>query len=279
LATLVDLPPGVKTAIEFNTYQVPAELGIEMPAQAAACVLDITAAQFAAYLEHLKAEASEDASRLLTDPDLAMAVDRLAVPAEGTILAIGDSLTTYRRSYAELLRHLLALRRPADGIRFQNRAQSGYTSTHARRSTYSQYVKLEPDLVFILLGGNDCQRFGAPALRTLVSIGEYRENIEAIVKAFREHTSAHLVLLTPIPVVPEMLRRVPDFSRSRLTWDNTDLQACGDALRSLALQHDLPIVDLMETLSPDPDLYFGDGVHLGPKGHEVILRLLLEVMG
>ena len=248
-----------------------------MPAQAAACVLNITVEQFNEHLEKVAAALDADARRLAERPEILATVDHLPLSPGATVMAVGDSVTAYRRSYAELLRVLLALRRPGDEIRFLNRAQSGYTSTHARRSTYSQYIKEDPELVFILLGGNDCERFGGPEARTLVSFGEYRENMEAIIHAFQTHTRARLVLLTPAPVIQHLLRKVPDFRKSRMSWSNTDLEVCSDVLRSLAFQYRLPLVDLMETFGPDPDpdLYFVDGLHPGPAGEELILEHLL----
>ncbi len=274
------LLPGIRTAIEFNTYEVPAELNIAMPPQAAACVLGIELEQFKAYVQQIEGLLLADARRLLRRPAIAAGLDRLPVRPGGTVLAIGDSVTTYRRSYFALLRELAELHRPDDGIRFANRAQSGYTTTHARRSTYRQYILEQPELVFILLGGNDCERFSGTGAGTLVSIAEYRENLEAIVRAFQEHTEAHLVLLSPVPVVPRLVERVTDHRRLGLSWDNGDLQACADAMRSLAFQHGLPFLDLMEVFGAPPDarLYFADGLHPGPKGEEVILEHLLAAL-
>lgn len=273
------LPPGVKTAIEFNTYEVPAELGIAMPPQAAACVLGITEEQFLAHVTSLSAEVNRDARQLAAEAHVAEAIDRLPVPRRGLVMSIGDSVTTYRRSYAELLRALLALRRPSDEIRFVNHAQSGYASTHARRSAYLHYIHEQPDLVLILLGGNDCERFGGPEASTLVSVDEYRRNMEAIIRAFRDNTSARLILLTPVPVVESMLRRVADFAKTQAAWRNADLQNCADALQSLALQYELPLVNLMNVLGePSPALYFPDGLHPGPDGQRIILKQLLQTV-
>lgn len=271
-----DLPPGVRTAIEFKTYEVPAELGIAMPAQAASCVLNIEMAQYNAHLAQLESALEADAARLAAEPDVAAAVRRLAVPAGGLVLVMGDSVSAYRRSYAELLRVLLDACCPDEHIRLVNRAQSGYTSTHARRAAYRQYVLEQPDLVFVLLGGNDCERFagGGP----LLSFGEYRDNMEAIVNAFAARTRARVVLLSPVPVVEKLWRQVPDHRRLAVSWDNADLQVYADALRSLAFQYGLPFVDLMEAFGEEPDagLYFVDGLHPGPRGEELILRRVLE---
>jgi acyl-CoA thioesterase-1 len=275
-----DLPSGIGTAIEFNTYEVPAELGIAMPAQAAACVLNITEEQFLSYVRGLAAKVDQDARMLLTEPDLATAIDRLPLRAGSKVMAIGDSVTTYRRSYVELLRAMTALRRPNDAIQFVNHAQSGYTSTHARRATYLKYIKEHPDLVLMALGGNDCERFGSSEAPTLVSPDEYRKNMEAILRAFRDNTSAHLVVLTPVPVMESMLKRVADFAQSQLTWRNQDLQVCADTLSELAIKYDLPLVNLMDTfgMNPPASLYLPDGLHPGSAGQQLILRQLLKAI-
>jgi len=274
------LPPGIRTAIEFNTYEVPAELNIAMPPQAASCVLNIELEQFNAYVQRIEELLLVDARRLLQRRDIAAGLDRLPVRQGGTVLAIGDSVTTYRRSYFALLRALVGLHRPDDGIRFANHAQSGFTTTHARRSTYRQYILEQPDLVVILLGGNDCERFAGAGAQTLVSIAEYLANLEAMVQAFQENTKARLVLVSPAPVAPKLVERVADHRRLGLSWDNGDLQACADALRSLAFRHSLPFVDLMEVFGSPPDarLYFADGLHPGPKGEELILEHLLAAL-
>jgi lysophospholipase L1-like esterase len=274
-----ELPPGVRTAIEFKTYEVPAELGIAMPAQAASCVLNIEVEQYNAHLAQIEAALRADATRLAARPEMAAAVRRLPIPDGGLVLVVGDSVSAYRRSYAELLRVLFGLCRPDSHIRLVNRAQSGYTSTHALRATYRQYVLEKPDLVFVLLGGNDCERFaGGPPL---LSFGEYRDNIEAIVAAFRARTQAQVVLLSPVPVIDKLWRQVPDHRRLKVSWDNNDLQVFADALRSLALQYNLAFVDLMEAFGTEPDagLYFVDGLHPGPRGEELILRRVLEMLG
>ena len=275
-----DLPLGIGTAIEFRTYEVPAELGIAMPPQAAACVLNITEERFLSYVENVAAKVDQDARKLLAEPDIRAAIDRLPLRPRSMVMAIGDSVTTYRRSYVELLRAMVALCRPDDAIQFVNHAQSGYTSTHARRGTYLQYIKERPDLVLIALGGNDCERFGGSEAPTLVSPDEYRRNMDAILRAFRDNTSAHLVLLTPVPVMESMLKRVADFAKSQLTWQNQDLQACADILSKLATKYGLPLVNLMDAFGVDPpsSLYLSDGLHPGPLGQQIILKQLLNAI-
>ena len=193
-------------------------------------------------------------------------------------MAVGDSITTYRYSYARLLAALLALHRPDDGIQFVNVAQSGYTSTHGLENSYTQFLALQPDWVFIKFGVNDCKRFGGEQAKTLVSLEEYRANMTAMVQAFLEHSRARPVLLTPAPVIEDVVNNNPDFQAMRMTWSNADIQARADFLQNLAAQYDLPFVDLTKIFGYDPDatLYVADGLHPGPAGQQLILEAVLQ---
>jgi acyl-CoA thioesterase I len=268
------LPADAAFAIDFNLHQVPAALGLAVPPSAGAALVGISEAQFLAYAGEVQAEVEAVACELLDEPGLAAVASSLRPGA--TIMTVGDSITTYRRGYAELLRAMLNRRYPEDGIRVLNVAQSGYTSTHARESTYTQWLAQGTDLVFVMYGANDCKRFGSPQARTLVSLREYTENLTAIVEAFQTDT-ARVMLLTPTPVVTDVTNRLPDFVAMRMTWDNADLAACAEAVRRIAGQHGAVCVDLFSAFGPQPDpaLYLPDGLHPGPAGQRVILETIL----
>jgi lysophospholipase L1-like esterase len=274
------LAPETAFLIDFNVHQVPAALGLEVPPAAAAAMLGITEAQFSHYVSGIEAGVARLASNLHAEPECAAAIVHLPVPPGGTVLAIGDSITTYRCSYARLLAALLALGRPADGIRFVNAGQSGYTSTHALEVTYTQFLALQPDLVFIMYGANDCKRFGSPQTRALVPLDAYRANMTAIIGAYQAHTHARLVLLGPTPVAEGIANRCPDFAAMRMTWDNADILAYTNAVGVLAAEHGLLFVDMVHAFGPDPDpaLYLPDGLHPGPEGQLLILREVLRAL-
>lgn len=274
------LAPETTFLIDFNLHCVPAALGLDIPATAAAAMFGISEAQFAAYLASVDAEINATAARLLARPGVAVAIDRLAVPPGGTVMAIGDSITTYRSGYAPLLHALLALRRPDETIRFFNGGQSGYTSTHGLEVTHTQFLAQQPDWVFIMYGVNDCKHFGGPQTKTLVSLDEYRRNMAGIVEAFLEHTAARLVLLTPTPVVERVVNSNPDFAAMRMTWDNADIRACAEAVSALADKHRLLLVDLVHAfgLDPDPALLLPDGLHPGPAGQQLMVESVLRAL-
>ncbi len=276
----IDLPPEIIFSLDFNLYWVPSTQGLEVSPAAAAEMLSITETKFLAYAAEVEAKVKRTAAGLLDRPVLGQAIDQLVIPVDGLVMAVGDSITTYRYSYARLLAAMVAIRRPADNIRFLNVAQSGYTSTHGLENVFTQFLSHRPDVVFIMFGVNDCKLFGGPEAKTLISCKEYRANMEGIVEAFLAHTAARPVLLTPAPVIEDIVNCSPDFQAMRMSWRNADLQARADVLRDLANRHSLPLVDLIELFgdAPDPDLYLPDGLHPGPAGQALILEAVLRTL-
>jgi lysophospholipase L1-like esterase len=281
MSTEVELGPEITFLIDFNLHWVPAALGLDVPPAAAAAMFNITEAEFLAYASQVEAEVNRIAASFLTQPDLAQIIDGWSIPTGGKVMAIGDSITTYRYSYARLLAAMLAQHRPADKIQVVNVAQSGYTSTHGLENTYTQFLAQQPDWVFIMFGVNDCKKFGSPPAKTLVSIEEYRANLAGMVKGFVRHTSARPVLLTPAPVVEDLVNENPDFAAMRMIWDNADIGTCAAAIHDLARQHQLPVVDLFDAFgsSPQPALYLADGLHPNALGQQLILKQVLQEVG
>lgn len=269
--------------IDFNVADVPAAVGLEATPAAAAAMYGVTPEQFAAYAGAVAAAVEAEARRLLDDPALGAAVEAFPVAPGGRLLFIGDSITTYRRSYARLLEAMLQARRPADRITVVNGGRSGFTSSHGIELTYVKFLGLDPNLVTVGFGGNDCKRFGEDDQgrgRLIVDPRAYRENLAGIVDAFRRHTSARVVVVGPTPVIPARIAANPDFAASRVRWDMADLLACNDTARKVADERGLAFVDQVQALgeAPDPRLYLADGLHPGPAGHVIMLRALLRAV-
>jgi len=131
-----------------------------------------------------------------------------------------------------------------------------------------------------MFGVNDNKLFGGPEAKTLVSRKEYQANMEGIVEAFLMHTAARPVLLTPAPVIEDIVNNNPEFLMMQMSWRYADIQAQADVLRDLASRHSLPLVDLMELFgdAPDPEFYLPDGLHPGPAGQVLILEAVLRTL-
>lgn len=274
------LPPETAFLVDFNLHMVPAALGLVVPDEAAATMFGVTPEEIGRYSAAVDRQVMRTASELLAQSDLASAIKHWSLTDGSLVMAIGDSITTYRYGYARLLSAMLDLGRPTSGIRFVNVAQSGYTSTHGLEVTYTQFLTQKPDWVFIKFGVNDCKQFGGAHARTLVTLDEYRANLGAIVAGFQYFSQTKIVLLSPTPVVEDVANTFPDFLPMRMTWDNRNLKACADAVAELAAKHGLTFVDLFSLFgaSPDPAHYLPDGLHPGPSGHKLMVGRVLQAI-
>jgi len=276
------LSPEQMFQIDFNFQQVPSALAVDIPDVAAAAMLHIDTEQFTAYTQ-LAAEACRGvALDLIANPVLKDAVYTLKKPRSGdvsTILTVGDSITTYRYGYAEILRALLDIVEPQQNVHFTNYGRSGYTSTHGLEHTFTQYVQDKPDWVFLKYGANDTKHFNAPHGKLLVSVAEYTANMTQIIDALLK-IGTHLIVLSPTPIVESIVNSSPDFQAMSITWDNADLRACADALTTITNARDIPLIDLVKlfTTNPDPALYLPDGLHPGPQGHRIIIEQVLNAV-
>lgn len=285
MTDITPLSPESIFQIEFNMHQVPsghAQFGVDIPVEAAAAMLHISPAQFTAYTDSAFAECTTTARTLLEKPGVKEAVQKLITPrtsAISTIMTIGDSITTYRYGYAEILRALLILVEPEQTTQFYNHGQPGYTSTHGLDATYSQYLAQRPDWVFLNYGTNDVKRLGGAQGKLLVSTQEYIANMTQMVEAFLR-IGARVVVLTPMPFVQQIVTTNPALQALSMSWDIVDLQACAEALRTLTHKRGLPLVDLLAafTVKPDPLLYLADGIHPAPAGQRIIIEKVLEII-
>lgn len=255
--------------IDFNVQDVAIALGVDIPLAAGAVILGVDADDMSAYIAEADTIVARTAASLLeADPAVKAMVSFLN--STGRVMAIGDSITTYRYSYARLLKHLL----PTSEV--INHGYSGYTSNQGLELTHTRFVQAQPDVVFIKYGVNDCKRFAGVEGRTLVTPDEYRGNLTGIVQAFKQHTDADVVLLTPTPVVSEIIANNPDFDRMYLTWDNADLARLATVVREVSDVQQTRFVDLHSIFGsdPSPELYLPDGLHPNSAGQKAILKAI-----
>lgn len=256
--------------IDFNVHAVASALGLPIPDAAVAQIYGVDLAALNAYQSEIDAELALTAQPYQMHPGVG--VLQTFAKTTGRVLCIGDSITTYRRSYAHILRHLLT------GVEVVNRGFSGYTSTLGLELTYTQFLQLQPGVVLIKYGVNDCKQFGGGDTRPLVSHDEYAENLRRIVLAFQQHTPARIAVITPTPVIESVVNHNPDVAAMRLTWANTVLHDyAGLALQVAAQTGALP-VDLRGTFGDPPDAaYFcPDGLHPNADGQRLMLERVLE---
>lgn len=229
------------------------------------CYAEVTA--------RFEANARSAAQRLLADDRFATRVDALPFDTGQSVFAIGDSVTDDLQSWAEMLRHLLDLRRPGHGVRVVNGGLSAHTTAMVLRR-WPATLAQQPDWILCLLGGNDVTRVGPAPAKPQVSLSESVANLRELRRIAAAHTDATWVWITPAPVHEERIASFPPFLQGESTWRNADVLALAEAIRGF----DEPVVDLTRALGVPPreELQGPDGVHPSLAGQTVIAQAVVE---
>jgi lysophospholipase L1-like esterase len=258
-------------AIDFNLHDISVAAGLPILPSAEAQIYGVSEAEIAAYQAAVDAQNTATARELADLPEMSRFLERFR--AGQRVLFLGDSITTYRYSYARVLRYGLEPR----GVSVSNRAYSGYTSLHGVELTYTQCIDAQPDHVFVKYGTNDSKRFGAPDAPLFVGADEYASNIRMIVRGFQTHTKARITLLTPTLLVEPIVATDANIIALRIHWSNRDLRARGDVIAQIANETGVAWVDLRDCLGDPPDaaLFCPDGLHPNAEGEK---RMLMEIV-
>jgi lysophospholipase L1-like esterase len=215
-------------------------------------------------------QARHAAADLLADAEFAGRVERLPFRRGARILAVGDSITDDLQSWAEILRHVLAIARPDDDLTVVNAGLSAHTTAMILRR-WPSILHPAPDWIVCGLGGNDVTRIAGG--KPQVTLAESIDNLHELRRIAAERTQAEWVWLTPAPVDEERAASNPAFQYGASSWRNTDITAFADAISAF----DDPVVDLVDVLGvpANPDLQGPDGVHPSLTGQQRIVTALV----
>lgn len=218
--------------------------------------------------------ARDAALELLEDASFAERVDRLPFREGDTVVGVGDSITDDLQSWLEIVRHMLELRRPEDGIRIVNAGLSAHTTAMVLRRFVSNVISQEPDWIVCLLGGNDATRIDPEPNKPQVGIEETAENLEAMRRIAGEETGAEWVWITPPTYDEQRASSFPPFKMGQSVFRNDDIVAVGDLVRA---QGDT-VVDTQAVFGTPagPELQGPDGVHPSLAGQKAIARAFVE---
>lgn len=201
------------------------------------------------------------------------AIFGLPLGPDQSVLAVGDSATDDLQSWAEILRHLLDLRRPGDRVRVVNGGLSAHTTAMVLRR-WPAALAQRPDWVVCLPGGNDVTRVGPAPAKPQLGLAESIANLVELRRIATQLTSARWVWMTPTPVREDRVAEFPAFRHGQSTWRNADLLALAEAVGRFGE----PVVDLVAAFGtpPDSDLLGPDGVHPTLAGQAAIVTALVE---
>lgn len=237
-------------------------------------IFGLSPAEHAEITARFDANARRVATDLLADTRFAAAVDALPFRSGQTVLAVGDSITDDAQSWAEILRHLLDLRRPADRLQVVNAGLSAHTTAMVLRRWPATLAATRPDWVVCGLGANDITRVGPAPAKPQVSLEESVANLTELRRIAESHAHPTWVWLTPLPVCEDRVAAFPGFQHGQSTWTNADVVAFAEAMRGFAE----PVVDLVARfgIPADARLQGPDGVHPTLDGQSAIAQELVQ---
>ena len=239
-----------------------------------AAVYGLDAAAYREIVAGFAANARRAAEELLADPAFAARVDRLPFEAGTTVVGLGESDMDDLQSWLEILRHLLELRRPQDGISVVNQGISGQATDEALGRLVGFILPQQPAWIVCALGGNDAVRYGRQATKTRVSLDETAKNLAELRQLAAAQSAAEWVWVTRWPVDEARIAAYPPFQQAQFFLRGEDMDAVNELVRN---QPGL-VVDLVPVFGRPPTAeYLGeDGLHPSLAGHQAIARALVE---
>ncbi len=248
--------------------------GVTLGKDQLAALYGVDAQTYRDILARFAAAARQAAEELLADADFAARVDQLPFAPGETVVAFGDSLTDDLQSWAEILRHLLTLRRADDQIAIVNQGIGGDTTAAALRRLVP-ILQTQPAWIVCMLGTNDVMHNGKQATKTLVSLEETALNLAELRHlAATESATTEWAWVTAPPCDEDLIASSPFWAAYEISLRSDDLVAIADVLRD---EPD-PVVDLVALFGQPPaaGLLGEDGVHPTLAGQQAIVRALVE---
>ncbi len=196
--------------VQFSNIEkrFPLFQGVQDP-EAVADFIGIDVENFKKIRDSFDGQVRQAAEEILKDAAMLDKVGNLPFKPDDTIAVIGDSLTDDRQSWFHIFSRVLNMVIPKAKFQFIDASISDSLSADALRRLERDVMAKDPDWVFIALGSQDAMRLHLTTGRTLVSLAEFWENINAIESAILQNCKNPPVWITPPPVIPELMQQMP----------------------------------------------------------------------
>ncbi len=238
-----------------------------------ATIYGVTVGEYRAVRRRLANEVRGVAQEMLHDAGFARCVDKLPFHRKAVVVGLGDSITDDVQSSIEILKALLLLRRPKDKIQVVNAGISGDTTSNII-TRFLEVVNLKPNWIICMASTNDARRHGRKPTKTLVSLGETKQNFAMLRNYTRTQTKARWVWMTPCAVITKKISKHWILGPGQMMWRNEDLSAIARVIR----RQPEPFVDLQRVFGrpANPDLLMDDGLHPNLAGQKAIVTALVD---
>lgn len=206
------------------------------------------------------------------------------------ILFQGDSITDGNRykskasewdknhqighSYVYIITGLLGMQYPERGLEFVNRGISGNTAGELEKRWQTDALDIEPDVLSVLVGVNDCVRACNHAVKDL-SAARYEESYRSILRQSREkNPELKIILLEPFAYTDTQNIENAEIRRAILRTEQK-------IVRRLAEEFGATFVPLQQLFDQartvrEPAYWLWDGTHPTEAGHALIAREFLK---
>ena len=251
--------------IKFNMHKLILEVE-EGDAARLAAIFGAPEAEVQKVIDEMRRTVLEQVQKLKGEMEIPKPV------GSKTIAFVGDSITSDRASYLNILRELY---RNDSALVFVDAAVSGDKSDDAVMKFYFRTLNHRPDMVHILIGTNDLRHnndtFGCSA----VSLGDYRRNLTYMLQTLQEK-QIPTVVSQIAPVLNERLcKRFPE---DNWKYDYEEVEKANEIIRELAKLYGAKLNAMEEIYAAyrPEDLLLQDGLHLNELGQYLLTRQVLQ---
>lgn len=189
-----------------------------------------------------------------------------------TIVFVGDSITSDRTSYFNILKKVYE---EDDRLIFVDAAISGDKSDDAVMKFYLRTLKYKPDIVHILLGTNDLRHNNDEVAKSTISLEEYKKNISYMMSILKTQNIKIVISQISPVLIGGIKKRFPE---DNWTYDSEEICKLNKIIEEIAYEYGASL-NAMEKIyccySPET-LLLQDGLHLNDKGQYLLAKHVLS---
>ncbi len=212
------------------------------------------------------------AEEILKEEEMMKQIGKLPFSPGETIAVVGDSITDDRQSWFQVFRNVLDKAVSESNFSYVDASLADSLSADVLRRIERDVFAHKPDWVFVALGSQDALRLHITTGRTLVSLAEFWENLNAIESTILKNCPNLPVWITPPPVITELMQKMPLHDG---IIEEEDLKY----FREVVAGKSGYVVDPAGTRMGDPPKawnYMNDGFHPSLAGNMETVRCILK---
>lgn len=219
------------------------------------------------------ASAKGAAEELLKEDAVNDALEKLPFDAGDTIAVVGDDAADDLQGWFPMLRHVVEGATSVK-INWVNTAVTGNNSLDVLRTIQRDALASQPDWVFVHIGLHDAMQMPIVGNKTMVSLADTWENINALETLISDGVPNPPVWITPTPVIEELV------SESPFQFHGFDNKALGSVREVIAGKTGY-IVDPHGKRFGNPAeawYYLANGFQPSLAGHSATVRAVLSTL-